>query len=124
MTNDEILMTKEILNPNSEWDALESTVIIRAFELRHSFDIRHFFRHWTGALAPAPRAIHAAPWNGKFAGAGGRHGGRSCRSSERLLPGEERRTPDHGRSGEWRNPSARPHPRGRRKHLCVSCCSR
>jgi hypothetical protein len=34
MTNDEILMTKEFLNPNSEWET-------RSFELRHSFDIRH-----------------------------------------------------------------------------------
>jgi len=41
MTNDEILMTNEILNPNSKWEALARTVIIRSFEHRHSFDIRH-----------------------------------------------------------------------------------
>jgi hypothetical protein len=41
MTNNEILMTKEILNPNSKWEALEPDVIIGSFELRHSFDIRH-----------------------------------------------------------------------------------
>ena len=41
MTNDEILMTKDILNPNSKWEARAPNVIIRSFELRHSFDIRH-----------------------------------------------------------------------------------
>ena len=41
MTNDEILMTKEILNPNSEREALAPDGIIRSFELRHSFDICH-----------------------------------------------------------------------------------
>jgi len=41
MTNNEIRMTKEIPNPNSKGEALAPDVIIRSFELRHSFDIRH-----------------------------------------------------------------------------------
>ena len=41
MTNDEFLMTKEILNPNSEREALAPDGIIRSFGLRHSFNIRH-----------------------------------------------------------------------------------
>jgi len=41
MTNDEFLMTKEILNPNSEREALAPDVFIRSFGLRHSFNIRH-----------------------------------------------------------------------------------
>jgi len=41
MTNDQFRMTKEILNPNSKWEALAPDVIIRSFELGHSFDIRH-----------------------------------------------------------------------------------
>src|SRR6266508_3560268 len=41
MTNDEILMTKEILSPTSKRKALASDVVIRSFELRHRFDIRH-----------------------------------------------------------------------------------
>jgi len=41
MTNDEILMRKEIQNPNSKGEALAPDVIIRSFELRHSFGIRH-----------------------------------------------------------------------------------
>ena len=41
MTNDEFQMTKEILKPKSEWRTLAPDVIIRSFELRHSFDIRH-----------------------------------------------------------------------------------
>jgi len=34
-------MTNQIRNPNSKWEALAPDVIIRSFELRHSFDIRH-----------------------------------------------------------------------------------
>ena len=41
MTNDEILITKEIPNPNSKWQGLASGVSIRPFGLRHSFDICH-----------------------------------------------------------------------------------
>ena len=38
---DEILMTKEIPNPNSKWQALAPDAIIRSFALRHSFETRH-----------------------------------------------------------------------------------
>jgi len=41
MTNDKCQMTNQIRNPNSKWEALAPDVIIRSFELRHSFDIRH-----------------------------------------------------------------------------------
>ena len=41
MTNDEFQMTNQIRNPNFEAEALAPDVIIRSFELRHSFDIRH-----------------------------------------------------------------------------------
>jgi len=41
MTNNEIRMTKEILNRNSERQTLTGVVFIWSFELRHSFDIRH-----------------------------------------------------------------------------------
>ena len=41
MTNDEFLMTKEIRSPNAKREALAVEVIIRSFELRLSFDIRH-----------------------------------------------------------------------------------
>jgi hypothetical protein len=41
MTKDEFQMTKEIRNPNSKWGTLAPDVIIRSFDLRHSFDIRH-----------------------------------------------------------------------------------
>jgi len=34
-------MTKEIRSPNAKWEALAPDVILRSFELRHSFDIRH-----------------------------------------------------------------------------------
>src|SRR5207248_1132425 len=71
------------------------------------------FPRWTRALAPAPRAIHAAPWNGKFAGAGGRRGGRGGRSSERLL---HRRVPGGVRETEMEDTAAEP---GRRlRHAC------
>jgi len=41
MTNDEIQMTKETLNPNDEGSAGVRAANIRTFGLRHSFDIRH-----------------------------------------------------------------------------------
>jgi len=41
MTNDEFQMTKEIRNPKSKRQTLAPDVIIRSFELRRSFDIRH-----------------------------------------------------------------------------------
>jgi hypothetical protein len=41
MTNDEFQMTNQTRNPKSEWQAPAPDVIIRSFELRHSFDIRH-----------------------------------------------------------------------------------
>ncbi len=41
MTNDEFQMTKETRNPKSKWEVLAPDVIIRSFELRHSFDICH-----------------------------------------------------------------------------------
>jgi hypothetical protein len=48
-------MAKEILKPNSESDALVLDVIIRSFELRHSFDIRHSgFVIFQKVLALAP----------------------------------------------------------------------
>ena len=41
MTNDEFPMTNQIRIPKSEWEARVPYVIIRSFELRHSFDISH-----------------------------------------------------------------------------------
>jgi hypothetical protein len=41
MTNDEFQMTNQFRNPNSKWRTLAPDDIIRSFELRHSFDIRH-----------------------------------------------------------------------------------
>jgi len=41
MTNDEFQMTKEARIPKSQREPLAPDVIIRSFELRHSFDIRH-----------------------------------------------------------------------------------
>jgi len=41
MTIDEFRMTKEIRIPNSQWEVQVPGGIIRSFELRHSFDIRH-----------------------------------------------------------------------------------
>jgi ABC-type sulfate transport system permease subunit len=41
MTNDEFQMTKQIRNPNSKWGTLAPDVIIRSFEFRHSFGMRH-----------------------------------------------------------------------------------
>jgi len=41
MTNDEFQIPNQIRNPKSKWEALAPNVIIRSFELRHSFDIRH-----------------------------------------------------------------------------------
>jgi len=40
MTNDEIRMTKEILNPNDKGRACERAWTVWIFVLRHSFDIR------------------------------------------------------------------------------------
>ena len=58
ITNDEILTMKEILNPNSKSDALVPDVIIRSFELRHSFDIRHSgFVIFQKVLALAPAKL-------------------------------------------------------------------
>jgi len=50
MTNDEILMTKEILNPNSKWETRAADNIIQSFELRHSE-----FAFWTAAGIPQAR---------------------------------------------------------------------
>jgi len=41
MTNDEFQMTKEIRNPNDEDGTRGPVRTGLAFELRHSFDIRH-----------------------------------------------------------------------------------
>jgi len=41
MTNDEFQMMSQIRNPNSKCEALALDVVIRSFEFRHSFDIRH-----------------------------------------------------------------------------------
>jgi len=41
MTNSKFRIKSEIRNPKSKWEALAPNVIIRSFELRHSFDIRH-----------------------------------------------------------------------------------
>src|SRR5204863_7614286 len=41
MTNDEILMTKELLSPNDEGKACKLAGTIWTFVLGHSFDIRH-----------------------------------------------------------------------------------
>jgi len=40
MTNVELQMTNQIRNPNSKCGTLARDVIIRSFELPHSFDIR------------------------------------------------------------------------------------
>jgi len=54
MTNDEILMTKQILNLNVEGKNCAAE-IIWTFELRHSFDIRHSdFVIVQGLLTSAP----------------------------------------------------------------------
>ena len=46
------------LNPNSKSDALVPDVIIRSFELRHSFDIRHSgFVIFQKVLALAPAKL-------------------------------------------------------------------
>jgi len=58
MTNDECPMTKEIRNPKSKWGTLAPGVMIRSFELRYSFDIRHSgFVIFQSLLTSAPTGL-------------------------------------------------------------------
>jgi len=53
MTNDEIRMTKEILNPNDKRRVCERAGTLWTFVLRHSFDIRHSDFVIIQSLSPA-----------------------------------------------------------------------